>query len=73
MYTMSYQMGKVEHGLALTAAERRAADVRAGEVAAALKDLRVRLGHALRLGHRRPAREVAETVTAPVRFLSSVR
>jgi hypothetical protein len=73
MNMMSYQMYKVEHGLAVTTAEQRAADVRAGEIAEALTDLRIRLGHALRPGHGRPARGVADTVTAPVRFLSSVR
>jgi hypothetical protein len=35
VYTLSYQMYKYEHGL--TAAEQRAADVRAGEAAAALR------------------------------------
>ncbi len=39
VYTLSYQMYKYEHGL--TAAEQRAADVRAGEAAAALRDLRL--------------------------------
>ena len=38
VYPLSYQMYKYEHGL--TAAEQRAADVRAGETAAALRDLR---------------------------------
>jgi hypothetical protein len=42
VYTLSYQMYKYEHGL--TAAGQRAADVRAGEAAAALRDLRLRLG-----------------------------
>jgi hypothetical protein len=69
MNSLLYQMYKYEHGV--TAAEQRAADVRAGEAAAALRDLRVGLGRALRLGHRaRPARAAAN---APVRFLSSVR
>ena len=35
VYTLSYQMYKYEHGL--SAAEQRAADVRAGEAAAALQ------------------------------------
>ena len=52
VYTLSYQMYKYEHGL--SAAEQRAADVRAGEVAAALRDLRPRLGRTFR--HRRRAR-----------------
>jgi hypothetical protein len=34
IYTLTYQMYKYEHGL--TAAEQRAADIRAGEAAAAL-------------------------------------
>ena len=50
VYTLSYQIYKYEHGL--TAAEQRAADVRAGEAAAALRDLRLRLGRIFRL---RPA------------------
>ncbi len=74
MYALSYQLYKYEHGLPVTAAEQRAADVRAGEIAAALGDLRLRLGRALHRGHRRrQARGVADAVTAPVRFLSSVR
>ena len=50
VYSLSYQMYKYEHGL--TAAEQRAADVRAGEVAAALRNLRLSLGRALRPRHR---------------------
>jgi hypothetical protein len=42
VYPPSYQMYKHEHGL--TPAEQRAADVHAGEAAAALRDLRLRLG-----------------------------
>jgi hypothetical protein len=38
MYTLSSQLYKYEHGL--TAAEQRAADVHAGETAAAVRDLR---------------------------------
>jgi hypothetical protein len=77
VYMLSYQMYKYEHGL--TAAEQRAADVRAGEAAAALRDLRLRLGRAFRPGHRvRPARGAADAVTGsgavvPPRVLSSVR
>ena len=76
VYTLSYQMYKYEHGL--TAAEQRAADVRAGEAAAALRDLRTWLGRAFRLRHRaRPARRAADAVTgsepaAPTRVPSSV-
>ena len=73
-YTLSYQIYKYEHGFSIAAAEQRAADVRAGEVAAALRDLRLSLGRAVRLGHRaRPARGPADAVTAPGRVLSSVR
>jgi len=69
MYSLSYQMCKCEHGL--TAAEQRAADVHAGETAAALRELRLLAWRALRPGHRvRPARGVAG---APVRFMSSAR
>jgi hypothetical protein len=72
VYPLSYQLYRQERGL--TAAEQRAADVRAGQAAAALRDLRARLGRGFRLGHRvRPARGAADTVTAPVRFLSSAR
>ena len=75
IYTLSYQQYKYERGL--TAAEQRAADVRAGETAAALRDLRVRLGRSFRLRRRvRPGpgpRGAADTMTAPVRFLSSAR
>jgi hypothetical protein len=61
VYPLSYQLYKQEHGL--TAAEQRAADVRAGESAAALR-LRRRV---------RPACGAADTITAQVRFLSSAR
>jgi hypothetical protein len=61
MYSLSYQMYKYEHGL--TTAEQRAADLRAGETAAALRSLWLRLGQGLRPGHRAP----------PVRPLSGVR
>jgi hypothetical protein len=72
IYTLSYQQYKYERGL--TAAEQRAADVHAGENAAALRDLRARLGRGFRLRRRaRPARGAADTMPAPVRFLSSVR
>ena len=60
---VSYQLYRYEN--ALSAAEQRAADVRTGEAAAALGDLRLRLGRTFRLGLRvRPAR---------TRVLSSVR
>jgi hypothetical protein len=72
VYPLSYQLYKYERGL--TAAEQRAADVRAGQTAAALRDLRACLGRGLRLRHRaRPAHGAADTVAAPVRFLSSTR
>jgi hypothetical protein len=76
-HPLSYQLYRYEHGL--SAAEQRAADVRAGEAAATLRDLRLRLGRAFRLRHRvRPARGAAGAVTgsgaaAPTRVLSSVR
>ena len=76
MYTLSYQMYKSEHGL--TAAEQRAADVRAGEAAATLRDLRLHLGRTFRPRHRPrhrawPARGPAAAVTAQARVPSSVR
>jgi hypothetical protein len=76
LYTLSYQMYKCEHGL--TGAEQRAADVRAGEGAAALWELRLRLGRVFhpRRGVR-PARRAAVAVTgsgaALMRPLSSGR
>ena len=74
MYTQSYQMYRHEHGLRVSAAEQRAADVRAGELAAALHELGLRLGRAFRPGRRPwPARGAEDAETTPVRFLSSVR
>jgi hypothetical protein len=71
-HPMSYQLYRNEHGLSV--AEQRAADVRAGEAAAALRDLRLCLGRAFRLGRRgRPARAAADAMTASVQVLSSVR
>ena len=76
-HSPSYQLYRYEHGL--SAAEQRAADLRAGEAAAALRDLRLRLGRAFGLRHRvRPGREAADAVTgsgdaAPMRILSSIR
>jgi hypothetical protein len=72
IYTLSHQMYKYEHGL--SAAEQRAADVRAGVAAAALRDLWRCLGSTFRLRQRaRPARGAADAGTASVRVLSSVR
>ena len=77
LYTLSYQTYKYEHGL--SAAEQRAADIRAGEAAAALRDLRLCLGRAFRLRHRvLPARGAAGAATGsgaagPTRILSSIR
>jgi hypothetical protein len=77
VYTLSYQMYKYEHGL--TAAEQRAADVRAGAAAAALRDLRLRLGRAFPARHRvRTARGTADAVTGsgaagPARVLPGIR
>ncbi len=59
---VSYQLYRYEHGL--SAAGQRAADVRAGEAAAELRDLRLRLGRAFGLRHRvRPVRGGAGAVT----------
>jgi hypothetical protein len=52
-HTLSYQLYTYEHGR--TVAGQRAADVRAGEVAAELRGLRLRLGRAFRLGRGAPA------------------
>ena len=76
-HSPSYQLYRYEHGL--SAADQRAADVRAGEAAAAVADLRLRLGRAFGLRHRvRPVPGPAGAVTgsgaaAPVRVLSSIR
>jgi hypothetical protein len=71
-HPLSYQLYRYEHGL--SAAEQRAADVCAGEAAAALRDLRLRLVRAFRLRHRvRSACGTADAMTASVRVLSSVR
>jgi hypothetical protein len=72
VYTLSYQMYKYEHRPSV--AEQRAADVRASEAAAALRDLRLRLGRIFRPRHRvRSARGAADAVTASVRVPSGVR
>jgi hypothetical protein len=68
VYSLSYQLYECERGLG--AAERRAADVRAGEAAAALRNLR----RALRPWRRvRSARQAADAATASARVLTSVR
>jgi hypothetical protein len=72
VYNLSYQIYKYEHGL--TAAEQRAADVGAGEAAAAVRDLRLRLRRAFRPRHRvRSARGTADAVNTSVRVLPGVR
>jgi hypothetical protein len=76
-HPVSYQLYRYEYGL--SAAEQRTADVRAGEAAAALRDLRLRLGRAFGLRHRvRPVRATAGAVTgsvaaAPTRVPSRIR
>jgi len=77
VYTLSYQMYKCEHGVG--AAEQRAADVRAGEAAAAVRDVRFGLGRVFRgrTFRRGPARRAADAMTrsgaASMRLLSSGR
>ena len=76
VYTLSYQMYKCEHGLG--AAEQRAADVRAGEAAAAVRHGRFVLGRAFRVWHRGQAASrvrgvVTESGAASLRVLSSGR
>jgi hypothetical protein len=72
LYTLSYQMYKCEHGL--TAGEQRAAGVRTGEAAAALRDLRLRLVRVFRLRRRvQPAGGAAGAMATSVRVLSSLR
>jgi hypothetical protein len=67
---LSYQIYECEHGV--TAAEQRAADVSAGEAAAAVRDLGLRLGRAFRPRRRmRPTCGPADAMTAAARVLSS--
>jgi hypothetical protein len=73
LYTLSYQMYKDEHGFQATAAERQAADVRAGEIAAALADLRRSLRDVLRLRHRARSVRTVTSAAGPARVLSDVR
>lgn len=62
VYPQAYQQYKYEHGL--TAAEQRAADIRAGQVAAELRDLRLCLGRTFRPRRRpQPARKAASAMT----------
>ena len=71
-YPSSYQLYRYEHGL--SAAEQRTADVRAGEAAAAARDLRLRIGRALRPGRRmRSAPRTADAMTGSVRVQVSAR
>jgi hypothetical protein len=71
-YTLSYQMYVHEHGL--TAAEQQAADARTGEAAAALRNLGVSLGRAIRTKRSvRPDGGAADAMTTSVRVHSSVR
>ena len=69
VYTLSYEMYKYEHGL--THAQQRAADVRAGEAAATVRDLRLRVGHTFRPRRRR--RSAGGPVDAAARALSGAR
>jgi hypothetical protein len=62
VYPLAYHQYTYEHGR--TGAEQRAADIRAGQVAAELRGLRLRLGRAFRLGHRpQAARRAAGAMT----------
>lgn len=64
--TLSYQL--------YSAAEQHPSDLRTGEAAAGLRDLRIRLGHAFGSGRRaRSARAAAHTAARPVRVLTSGR
>ena len=78
LHPLSYQLYRSEHQYRyenrISAATQRPADVRMGEAAAGLRDLRLGLGRAFRLEHRlRSARRAANAMTASVRVLSSVR
>jgi len=63
--TLSYQQYKYERGV--TAAEQRAADVHAGETAAALRELRACLGRTFRMRHRAASRR-DRSGTVPVEY-----
>jgi hypothetical protein len=71
VYTLSYQMYKCEHGFSAT--EQRAADARAGEAAAAVRDLRVGLMRAFRGRPARRAGAVMGSGAASMRLTSSGR
>jgi hypothetical protein len=64
IHTMAEQTYTYEHGL--TAAEQRAANIRAGEAAAALRDLRRSLRSVLKFRHRATAPPSRAVVPAPV-------
>lgn len=72
---LSYQLYRYEHGL--SAAEQRAADVRAGVAVASLRDLRLRLGRTF--GPRRRVRPAGRRrgdrsgAAGPARVLSGIR
>jgi hypothetical protein len=75
-HPLSNQLDRYEHGL--SAAEQRAADVCAGEAAAALRDLRLYLGRAFLRRRVRPVRGAAGAVAgsraaAPARVLPGIR
>lgn len=69
-YTLSSQLYTCDHGR--TAADQRAANIRMGEAAGQLRDLRFRLGRFFRPG-RTGRTSGAITVTAPVQALSANR
>jgi hypothetical protein len=71
VYTLAYQIYKDEHGV--TAAAQRAADQRAGETAAALRDLSLRLRRALRSGPRPAHGSATDAAAAPVQVVPGVR
>jgi hypothetical protein len=78
LHPLTYQLYGSEHEYRyehrISVATQRAADVRIGEAAAGLRDLRLCLGRAFRLEHRlRSARRAGNAMTASVRVLSSVR
>jgi hypothetical protein len=68
LYTQSYQMYKCEHGLT-TAAEQRAADVRAGEAAAALAAVLGDLDEAIEVARAHPMARQGILEVRPFRAL----
>ena len=71
VYTLSHELYKYERGL--TAAEQRDASIRAGEVAAGIRDLRLRAGRVFRVSRLRLRVQPARVPATPAPALSGHR